>query len=519
MREEIFSKFKDYNKELEKILEQKDFEEDTKNLLLSMFYKLETSYNDYYIVKRKSKTKQEYLENILNNIRNCNQIKLIKPTDVEFNVFKENGLYEIDLKLGKIKAIANEIVLLSAILEINNFQIRLNEKYNLIRNSMPYLLNMAYDMENIEVLRDFNAWSWNILTSEMKDIRINLVYQILKIALNFDLFQIMQEENNYKDVMEFVTEELQKEYSEKVTNKLIEYISKIAIMIYITISENERKRLQEEKEVIEHELLEIKDKKLYIDKITQEKKILKNELKKIDLIINNKALLLEEFENRNQQLPEYKQFFSISHLVEKMQKERKKILEKIESCNHKMEPNNYIRDKQYLQNEYHLLKDIYFEKENNVYHVINQLQVLFLKEILPIRIEHAENKSELIDLVYELRYYLFLPYTENEMVKTKKEFQTHIQIIKEKIIKKLLEKKWINTLSSNEENDIMIISSLFNLKTINLDNIYFHISKPKEKYLISIYDEKDTLEDTLEMNLEFQKKDKIKLNRKIKLFI
>ena len=56
MKEEIFSKFKDYNRELEKILEKKNFSKDTKNLLLSMFYKLEISYNDYYAVKRKSKT-------------------------------------------------------------------------------------------------------------------------------------------------------------------------------------------------------------------------------------------------------------------------------------------------------------------------------------------------------------------------------------------------------------------------------------------------------------------------------
>ena len=162
MKEEFFSKFKDYNKELEKILEKKDFSKDTKNLLLSMFYKLDISYNDYSTVKRKSKTKQEYLENILENIRNSNTIELIKPSDSEFEEFKENGLYEIDLKLKKIKVIANEIALLSAIFELNDFQKRLNEEYNLTRNSMPYLLNLANDMENVEVLRDFNAWSWNI---------------------------------------------------------------------------------------------------------------------------------------------------------------------------------------------------------------------------------------------------------------------------------------------------------------------------------------------------------------------
>ena len=55
MKEDFFSKFKDYNKELEKILEYKDFSQDAKNLLLSVFYKLEISYADYFLVKRKCK--------------------------------------------------------------------------------------------------------------------------------------------------------------------------------------------------------------------------------------------------------------------------------------------------------------------------------------------------------------------------------------------------------------------------------------------------------------------------------
>jgi len=61
MKEEFFSKFRDYNKELEKILENKGFSKEVKNLLLSMFYKLEISYNDYFLVKRNSRTKQEII--------------------------------------------------------------------------------------------------------------------------------------------------------------------------------------------------------------------------------------------------------------------------------------------------------------------------------------------------------------------------------------------------------------------------------------------------------------------------
>ena len=69
MKEDFFSKFKDYNKQLEKILEKKDFSKDVKNLLLSMLYKLDISYNDYSLVKKNCKSKQEYLENILDNIK------------------------------------------------------------------------------------------------------------------------------------------------------------------------------------------------------------------------------------------------------------------------------------------------------------------------------------------------------------------------------------------------------------------------------------------------------------------
>lgn len=518
MKEEIFSKFKDYNKELEKILEKKDFSTDTKNLLLSMFYKLEISYDDYYTVKRKVKTKQEYLENILENIKNSNSIELIKPTDEEFEKFKENGMYEIDLKLKKIKVIANEFALLSAILELNNFQIHLNEDYNLIRNSMPYLLNLAYDMENIEVLRDFNAWSWNTLVNEIKDININLVYQNLKIATNIDIFTMMQKNNNYIDIVKIISQELLKVYEEKTIDKFMEIIFKISILIYINISENESKRLEEEKQTIELELQEIKDKKIYIEKVTDEKKKLTKQLGKINLIMNNKELLLEEYEKRNEKLSEYNKIFSISHLVEKMQRERKKIIDKIEACNKKIEPKAYLENKNKLQKDFNLLKDISFKENNNIYKYINKLQKIFLEDIFSVKIDKAENKNEIINCIYELRYYSFLPYTKEKIIEDVQEFKEDIENLKVKLIKKLYSNKLINTISTNEKNDIKIVENIFDLKIINLEDIYIVIKNNNGKYIIQLYDEKETLEKEIEINLEFNKKDKIKLNRKIKLF-
>ena len=69
MPKDIFSKIiKDYNNELEIILEQKAFSSDVKNLLLSMLYKIENAYEDYKKVKGKCMLKKAICKrNIRNN--------------------------------------------------------------------------------------------------------------------------------------------------------------------------------------------------------------------------------------------------------------------------------------------------------------------------------------------------------------------------------------------------------------------------------------------------------------------
>lgn len=519
MKEDFFSKFKDYNKELEKILEKKDFSKDTKNLLLSMFYKIEMSYNDYFTVKRKTISKQEYLENILNNVKNSNSIRVVKTNEKEFNELQKNKKYNTDLKLKKIEVVENELDLLSAILELNNFQIRLREEYNLIRNSMPYLLNLAYDIENVEVLRDFNAWSWNTLISKVENIDINLTYQNLKMALNFNIFERLQKDNKNLDVMEIIKEELYTKLPKEVVDKFLFLIFKISIIIYIKVNKNENKRLSEEKITIQDELEKIKNKKEYINNITKEKKELNKQLQKLDLILNDNTKLKEEYQKRNEKLSEYNKIFSISHLEEKIQKEKNKIIEKIRILNKKIEPQTYLEDVKELEKNNNLLENIDFTKENNVYLYVNELQQLFLKEILFSEIENMDLKQELIDFTYELRYYNLLPYNNEIQIKDVKEVSTYLETVKEKNIKKLYDNKIINTFSTNEKNDIEIVKEIFNLRIISLEDIYMQIKKHGTKYLVQIYDEKSTLEKEIELNLKFNKKDRIKLNKKIKLFI
>ena len=71
-KEDLFSKLniKDYNNQLENVLENKSFAEDTKNILLNILYKIETAYEDYSKVKVHVDLKRELLEEIIKIIRN-----------------------------------------------------------------------------------------------------------------------------------------------------------------------------------------------------------------------------------------------------------------------------------------------------------------------------------------------------------------------------------------------------------------------------------------------------------------
>ena len=65
----------------------------------------------------------------------------------------------------------------------------------------------------------------------------------------------------------------------------------------------------------------------------------------------------------------------------------------------------------------------------------------------------------------------------------------------------------------------LLVINIFYLRTISLENLYLELFKIEEnKYNLNIYDEKDTLEESKDIQLQFNKKDKIKLKRKVKLF-
>ena len=70
---------KDKNEELEKILDEKQFDEQAKNLLQGILYKIEVSYKDYQKAKGIDQSEEQYVDQLILNIKKkCDKISVVK---------------------------------------------------------------------------------------------------------------------------------------------------------------------------------------------------------------------------------------------------------------------------------------------------------------------------------------------------------------------------------------------------------------------------------------------------------
>lgn len=322
---DILLKFQSNNNKLEAVLSKKDFSGDVKNLLLNMLYKITSSYNDYAKIKVNVENKNKFIDDILKMIKRCESIEIVKLSSKEGKEFLEEGITsKVDTYLNTIKVFPTERAMLFAILKMNDIKMYLDEKYNFIRIALPEMLNEGRDINNIEIIRDFDAWSWNTIPTEISNIDCNLIYQNLQILLGFEFLNDWMKFESQKELIKRLENKLKSEYASDVIDKLLDLIYKLAIIICIQRNENERKRILDEKEWDEKELERLYDKEKLVLELTQIKKVKATEIKRIDKIINDNTLLEKEFKKRNKLLSEYKKIFSLENLVRNIKKRKKK---------------------------------------------------------------------------------------------------------------------------------------------------------------------------------------------------
>lgn len=503
---------KDYNNELEEVLEKKQFDENVKNTLLGILYKIEASYKDIETVKKDIQTKEEYVTNIIEIIKNnCDSIEIIKMSD-EQNKIPDKKTYIIDQENKKIIAYPIERKILYAISKIGKKEKIIKDEYFLINETISELINVGNSINMVEPLRDFNGYSWTTIPQEIESIDHNLIYQNLRILVGHEFLNKWIKNNEFIiDYFYLFKEKLENQYGKKNEEKMIELLSKISILLSIKFNKDKYEEISKIKGKVESELEKIQNKEEFIEKTTQKKIDISNQIKLIDETINDKNLLQEEYLKRNEQLPLEKKIFSMRILSKIMEDEKKDKLKELESLNKLLNPQNFVKYKKELEEKDKYLKVLDLEDKDKLINELKiKLQKLFLN-MLEINIKKAETKQEIEKIIYDFRYYSLLQYDYERKIKNVKELNTDIDKIAKKIIDKAIENKVIESLSSDNDTNYQILKNIFHVRIIKLEDSYLKITKEKDKYYLQIFDE-----NIFEEKIEIQKPKEleIKLNKK-----
>ena len=512
---------KNYNNELEEILEKKYFDESTKNILLNLLYKLEASYKDYEKVKRDAMPKEQFLQMVISIIKNnCDTFKIVKMNSEEAEILGKKT-FLVDKKNKKIICYPIERKVLYCISKINKKDLIVKNKYHVLTKTISDLLNTGNNINSVEPLRDFNGFSWTTITREIESISHNLIYQNLRMIIGEKLLNNWIANKEFIiDYFELFTNNLEEKYGKKNSKQIIEIISKLSVLLELEYDEIQARKMQNEYKEVNEKLEKIKDREQFIKDVTMQKKELNKKIKKIDTIINDKKLLQKEYEERNELLPLDKKIFSMRILSNIMTKEREEVYIKLENINDMLNPQKFVQYKAELEEKNKYLK---LTKVKNIEEEIKKLTLKLQKIFLDcyeIKVVNAKTKEEIINLLFEYRYYMMLPYDENKKIYQVKELEEKIEKITINLLDKAIKENVIAKFSKNRELEYKILKNIFYTRIIDLEDLYIKIIKENEKFYMQIFDE-----NILEKKVELGNKEDInlkdmliKLNKSIKVF-
>jgi hypothetical protein len=320
--------------------------------------------------------------------------------------------------------------------------------------------------------------------------------------------------------MESLENKVEENYGAEIKKKLIVNLKKISILLEIKFNKKSKEEILKIKKETEEKLSKMKDNKLLVQKVTDEKKKLTEEIKKIDETLNDKKLIQKEYEKRNEKLSLEEKIFSIRILSKMMTKERQEKIEKIEELNNILNPQKFVQYKKDLENKEKYLKLIETNNlEKDINKLIIELQKLFL-DCYKTKVKKAETKQEITKLIYEFRYYNLLPLSQEEQINQNCALENNLLDVGKLLVKKANNLKVIENFAKDEEINYQIIKNIFYTRSINLDQVYIRLLKEKEDFFVQLFDgkaveEKNRLDGINTMN---KKEFGIKLNKKTKVF-
>ena len=493
---------KDKNEELERILDEKQIDEQARNLLQGILYKIEVSYKDYKRAKAIEQTEEQYIDNLIINIKKkCNKIKVIKVSQKLEDEELEKRLKEKKFIVGEEEIISYPIEekLLYAIEKKSNNEKILNNKYGEATIAVSDFINLGKNIDRLEVLRDFNGWSWTTVKKEIENIDANLIYQTLQILFGKEFMDNwVQDKDGIVDYFEVMSNE-GKHYGKQTIERLKELLIKISMINDIKENEEFSKYVSQKLKEVKKELKTYEDTEANIERLSENRKQAMKQLKDIEKILRQESRLMAEYEKRDN-------IFNIKVLKKEFTDKRSKLLNEISEYNYLLNPMNYMKEKKKLEDEKARL-DIKRTTKKQKEELIEEFIKIFIK-CFNIKIKESTEQEEIVKLIYQFRYFMCLPYNLENNVKDIKELEEEIEKTEKLLAKKAIDNKVINKVPFE------VMQHILETRIIVLEELYYKIEQETEKYYVQIFDENIT-----EEKFEISSIGKNKLNKKIKIFI
>ena len=401
----------------------------------------------------------------------------------------------------KILTYQNELALLMAIYELNNNKFN-KKSEDLNEKSIFAVLNRGEIISKSEVIRDFDGWSWNIMTNEIDNYIANLVYQCMVYLLGSN--KLNQNKNmNLKD-LEIM---LKERYKPLLVDKILKILAQVSILNYINENPDEQQVLKDIQKQMEKTYSLMEDKKTYIEKITNQKKKYLKEIEKIDKYINDDLELKREYIKQNEKLPQDKRVFSLSDFSEQVQEKRDFLENEIKNLTENLKPKNYVKEKSKIEKKLNFIKELNVESPNEI---VREFINIVLKAI-NIQITNINLKKEIVQEIHILRYLKLINIDDNKIAGDicKKQFEK----VEKNLITKGCNIKALNIFSQDVEENYIIYKNIFNTKIIDLESAYIKIDNENN---VIIYDENSIEKKEKYNNL---KELTVKYNKKIKIFL
>lgn len=469
-----------------------------------MIYKLEGFYEDYRLVKNIDTTKDEFLNLILDTIkRYCDNIKLIEPEDAEI-LKKNNVLAVTNEKERSILCYPREDALLYAIADIMPKYFYISEHFE-YKNSLQRTLVNGYNLNTLEILSDFNGWSWDSNIKQKKDFQDNLIYQNFAIIFG-NLFLEEWKERKTKDVDSF--NEVKKYFAK--TN----YFDSLCKYLVFGLTDKEKTKTNKELEAKVKELEKISDKWTYFEEIKTSKLKYLKELEKLTLTLNNKDLMRKEYLEKNKKLSAEKRIATLGTYKKMLDARKEKVVNEISRLTASMNPVNYMNYKRELEK----FIQINSKEEENKDEIVIQLQKEFIKALKDTCFE-TEDVESLKNLIFKIRYYRYLYVTEEKQVKDIPELNVEVNKALKQVIQKLVAREELRKIANDNALNEEIIANILDTKVIDLEAIRFEMDIQENCLHIKTY-EKEVFEKEFEIAGTFSKKNfDVKQKKVYKLFM